>query len=121
MQVEIPIRVIRSDWAYMDTVTIETDDFDFFELEVREPETGWYLIGKRYDYQTQRYSREEYAIPFEWQMVRIFHELKDHVKKIDVVHDSSNQCLLAQFFEEYSSYVRSLEYGTSLIQSRDCL
>lgn len=57
--VELTTYRFSIDWTYTEKVTINLDDYVFFECEYRCDCDDWHLIGHKYNRTTEKWSTEE--------------------------------------------------------------
>lgn len=108
MKVNFEVGRYTMDWTVFDKVEIETDDFNHFEISCRGGDTDWYLVGHKWNKALQRWEYETFCVWYLRQMIRIYHQIKDKVKRIDIMHFNTKNDSIEQFFKRYNKYLETL-------------
>jgi hypothetical protein len=69
-----------SDWTTIEKQDIETDNYDYFSIELRCD--SWYLLGHKYDNENDRWITRS-VLKYDWYgITEEFHLLSDKIFKI---------------------------------------
>lgn len=106
MKVCFEVHRYTLDWFEWDKKEIETDDYNYFIIQCRGQDNDWYLTGYKWNETLKRFDYESFNILYLRRMVEIYHQIKNKVKQIDVLHFTSGENdSIQQFFDAYNKYL----------------
>lgn len=109
MKVKIPHLYYRSDWTSEEVNEIETDDYAYFRIENRGSSVGdWWIEG--YNKNIKREENLTGHGSYLHVVVDFFHNNRDKIKQINVLHFHDKNCSLSQFYNAYENYLRNSKY-----------
>lgn len=109
MKVNFEVHRYTLDWFEFDKKEIETDDYNYFIIQCRGQDSDWYLTGYKWNKTQQRWDYEGFNILYLRKMVEIYHQIKNKVKQIDLMHFTSGEDdSIQRFFNAYNKYLEKV-------------
>lgn len=108
MKAKIPYLHMWSDWSTQEVKEIETDDYAYFRIESRG--SSWYISGynKKYNLE-ENLSGAGCYLP---NVVEFFHNNKEKIKQINVLHFNKTNDAFHVFFKTYEKFLKKIEGNT---------